>query len=1027
MRGGQILLILHLRLFRATGKLQVALSVICALLMLGVMPTLTAAVSGRQAQVSPRVADLASKNEPVEALLLLDDTAEQAAEQIAALHKVEVYQADLAEYKQRMVDRQARLDSLKDKVKTDLAGADLEILHDYSLLPILHVHIKSAGALNRITRHGKVLSVDENTPNKHFLSQSLPLINQQQASTSGYRGGGATVAVLDTGVDYTRVAFGSCTAPGGACKVVYATDFAPADSSLDDNGHGTNVAGITLGVAPDAKIAALDVFRTDGYAYTSDIVSAINWCVTNKATYNIASINMSLGSGRYYSAVTPADSWGYAIQSAVNAGIVVVAAAGNDAYKDSIAVPGAYANVVSVGAVYDSNVGRKSWAVGCTDTTTRADNVTCFSNSASFLTLLAPGSVIDAAGISMSGTSQASPHVAGAVAVLRAAYPADTVSAIKNKLLLGTPVTDTNGISKPRLDLMQALSGTPVTVPGAPTIGTATAGNGQATVSFTAPVSDGGSAITSYTVTSTPGNKTATGTSSPIIVSGLTNGIPYTFSIVATNVVGSSAASAASNSVTPRTVPGAPAIGTATAGDAQATVGFTAPASDGGSAIVSYTATSNPGGITASLDASPITVTGLTNGIAYTFTVTATNAVGAGAASTASNSVTPHPLTCSISGNAGVAGASLSYADGAAKTANADGNGNYSITVSYNWSGTVTPSKAYYTFSPANKAYANLLASQTTQDYTATSAWLDLDADGVVDIVDNCPDVYNPGQLDSDHDAMGDVCDSKPTTANYGSVIDAPHNETRGITCGDCHSYSLWWQQSPVAASSSPSYAAFTNAVCAKCHAAATHASVIPGGFSVKCVDCHSAHEQAQVDWRSSDANDLYLVKGTITGSLAVDGGQTTFNYSLRSAPPDEWIDPATWGKKNTVLPPRGLILVVDAETAANTFEVVSATATTITIKGGIDPALAGTSFGLIYGQMIKKSITTTMQGKRDVRFFNPQKPGGGFTDSNTPVTGICQVCHINTVYWTSDGGNTGHHSAEGCTNCHTMAQGFKP
>jgi uncharacterized protein (TIGR02145 family) len=95
---------------------------------------------------------------------------------------------------------------------------------------------------------------------------------------------------------------------------------------------------------------------------------------------------------------------------------------------------------------------------------------------------------------------------------------------------------------------------------------------------------------------------------------------------------------------TPPTAPGAPTIGTATGGDAEATVAFTAPASDGGAAITTYTATSSPGNITGTVSqagSGTITVTGLTNGTAYTFTVTATNSVGTGAASAASNSVTP--------------------------------------------------------------------------------------------------------------------------------------------------------------------------------------------------------------------------------------------------------------------------------------------------------------------------------------------------------------------------------------------------
>ena len=87
-------------------------------------------------------------------------------------------------------------------------------------------------------------------------------------------------------------------------------------------------------------------------------------------------------------------------------------------------------------------------------------------------------------------------------------------------------------------------------MPGAPTIGTATAGNAQATVTFT-PASDGGSPITGYTVTSSPGSITATGTASPIAVTGLTNGTAYTFTVTATNAIGTGAASATSNSVTP--------------------------------------------------------------------------------------------------------------------------------------------------------------------------------------------------------------------------------------------------------------------------------------------------------------------------------------------------------------------------------------------------------------------------------------------------------------------------------------------
>jgi hypothetical protein len=186
---------------------------------------------------------------------------------------------------------------------------------------------------------------------------------------------------------------------------------------------------------------------------------------------------------------------------------------------------------------------------------------------------------------------------------------------------------------------------TPKAVPSAPAAVSATAGNASASVAFTASTSDGGSAITGYTVTSSPGGFTGTGTSSPITVTGLTNGTAYTFTVKATNAAGDSLASAPSSAVTPATVPGAPTIGAVTKGNMSASVAFTAPASNGGSAITGYTVTAMPGGITATGTTSPITVPGLTNGVAYTFTVHATNAKGNSAESPASSAVTPAAAT----------------------------------------------------------------------------------------------------------------------------------------------------------------------------------------------------------------------------------------------------------------------------------------------------------------------------------------------------------------------------------------------
>ena len=202
--------------------------------------------------------------------------------------------------------------------------------------------------------------------------------------------------------------------------------------------------------------------------------------------------------------------------------------------------------------------------------------------------------------------------------------------------------------------------GTPVSIsvaglskPATPAKPTAVAGDTKATVSWTAP-GDGGSAILSYEVTSSPEGKTCAPASltPPLTcdVTGLTNGTPYTFSVTATNDQGASNASVASDAVTPfaPTKPATPAAPTAVAGNAQATVTWTVPASTG-STILSYEVTSSPEGKTcapASLTP-PLTcdVTGLTNGTPYTFTVVATNGKGASDASSASNSVTPSAPT----------------------------------------------------------------------------------------------------------------------------------------------------------------------------------------------------------------------------------------------------------------------------------------------------------------------------------------------------------------------------------------------
>lgn len=354
--------------------------------------------------------------------------------------------------------------SAKSAPSTKILNEYKTVFNGFSIIASSEIeqHIKDLPYVESVTEDKKVETVDQT---------SNQIINADKVWTElNSTGRGVVIGIIDTGIDYTHPDLGGGI--GATSKVIGGYDFVNEDSDpIDDHGHGTHVAGIAAangaikGVAPDAKLMAFKVLTAEGWGYDSWILAAIERAVDPDQNPNtndaLDVVNMSLG--RYADSNEP---FSEAIHNATLVGVTFVVAAGNNWNYQTIGTPGVAESAITVAATDQWDITAYFSSKGPTDDYYIKPDVA------------APGVDIYSTFLgsqyqTLSGTSMASPHVAGAVALLLEEHPDWSPETIK-AVLMNTAKKSTESLwyqGAGRIDALQAIESDFVLSPGSISLG----------------------------------------------------------------------------------------------------------------------------------------------------------------------------------------------------------------------------------------------------------------------------------------------------------------------------------------------------------------------------------------------------------------------------------------------------------------------------------------------------------------------------------------------------------------------------